>query len=237
MLELRDYQRQAVDSVFDEAANDNAEDVFWSGLEIDRLPRTALEASNIGVAFFYTGEPCVHGHNAPKYTKGGRCVVCARQHSARQQSFEYRGNNRQSRANIIRAIAASGGKRTYAPESPCVNGHRLRFVSTNNCVECDEISRKKHKERARERRLIKEYGITLEDREKIIEAQGRVCPICLEDIADAKNAHIDHCHSSGSVRGVLCSRCNQAIGLLRENEESLKRAISYLNYHSSKGKE
>ena len=63
----------------------------------------------------------------------------------------------------------------------------------------------------------------------LVEQSGR-CAICdTEDPGPRlKRFHIDHCHGTGTVRGLLCSKCNQGIGLLNHDEELLKRAIAYL---------
>jgi len=46
-----------------------------------------------------------------------------------------------------------------------------------------------------------------------------------------KNIHVDHNHTTGIVRGILCSKCNQGIGLFMENKNILKSAIEYLEKH------
>jgi len=47
-------------------------------------------------------------------------------------------------------------------------------------------------------------------------------------LRDYQQRAIDHCHSTKKVRGLLCNKCNQAIGLFGENEEKLNSAINYL---------
>ncbi|MFK0048340.1 endonuclease VII domain-containing protein [Streptomyces sp. NPDC090741] len=54
--------------------------------------------------------------------------------------------------------------------------------------------------------------------------QGGVCCICLTDPA----VHVDHCHETGRVRGVLCLNCNMGLGLLKESPDHIRRAIQYL---------
>lgn len=70
------------------------------------------------------------------------------------------------------------------------------------------------------------YGITLKEYDAMFAQQGNVCAIC--KLSDEKTMHIDHDHETGKVRGILCSQCNQGIGLLRENQSSIARAIQYL---------
>ncbi|WP_347878324.1 endonuclease VII domain-containing protein [Streptomyces sp. KS 21] len=58
----------------------------------------------------------------------------------------------------------------------------------------------------------------------MVAAQGGLCCICLK----APAVHVDHCHETGRVRGVLCFNCNSAIGKLGDDPDILRRAISYL---------
>lgn len=87
----------------------------------------------------------------------------------------------------------------------------------------DQSYHTKNKAKRVEQRLKRKYGITCEQREAIVAKQNGVCPICLGVPTD-----VDHNHATGAVRGVLCSNCNKALGLLYDNPDSLLRAISYL---------
>ena len=68
------------------------------------------------------------------------------------------------------------------------------------------------------------YGITGEQKEAMFIAQGGLCKICVSN----KATDVDHCHTTGKVRGLLCRACNNAIGLLKENTETLQNAMNYL---------
>lgn len=72
------------------------------------------------------------------------------------------------------------------------------------------------------------YGITIEQRDALFEAQGRVCAICGTDEPSGVNWHVDHCHSSKAVRGILCHRCNLMLGNARDNPDTLLKAVTYL---------
>lgn len=71
------------------------------------------------------------------------------------------------------------------------------------------------------------YGITLDDYLMLFNKQEGKCAICLR--LQPKTLHVDHCHSSKKVRGLLCQRCNMGIGFLDDNTERLKMAVKYLN--------
>lgn len=200
----------------------------WLGIDLSHLPKTVSDAKAIGSPYFLTEERCAHGHAAPRYTKGGRCVDCSMFASASRHGFGYQTPSKRMIGTIERIRAAANGQKYYTPSKPCKNGHRLRWVASNNCVECDAAATIKHKEAIKERRLVKEYGIDLAARDAIAESQNHTCPICESKFADTVSVHIDHCHATGKVRGLLCGPCNQAIGLLKEDLNAIRRAARYI---------
>lgn len=82
-------------------------------------------------------------------------------------------------------------------------------------------------EHGRKRRL-KRFGLTPESYEALKEEQGRACAICRDPFPERPEPHIDHCHRTGRVRGLLCGKCNQAIGLLRDDPALIERASAYV---------
>lgn len=78
--------------------------------------------------------------------------------------------------------------------------------------------------RGRSGHLKRKYGITEAQRDEMISSQMGICVIC----PSAPAAHVDHCHETGRVRGVLCFNCNSAIGKLGDDPDTLRRAIAYL---------
>lgn len=89
-----------------------------------------------------------------------------------------------------------------------------------------------------ERREIKfrhhchQYGISVADYYAMLEAQGHRCAICQATEPNGHNWHIDHCHSSGKVRGLLCSGCNVGLGHFADDTERMLRAIEYVRHHA-----
>lgn len=75
------------------------------------------------------------------------------------------------------------------------------------------------------------YGITLEEREQMIIEQNGKCAICGVHV-DSK-AHTDHCHTTGKVRGILCTTCNRGLGYFKDSAEIIQNAIRYLEKHES----
>ncbi|WP_371872188.1 endonuclease VII domain-containing protein [Phytohabitans houttuyneae] len=81
--------------------------------------------------------------------------------------------------------------------------------------------------------LRRKYGMTEADYDALLEAQGGLCAICGGPPGDSRGfrPHIDHCHKTGRVRGILCNLCNQGLGGLRDDPEILRSAIAYLLRH------
>lgn len=81
----------------------------------------------------------------------------------------------------------------------------------------------------REAELKRLYGITLQDYVDMFKKQGEVCAICKEECKTKKSLSVDHDHNSGKVRGLLCNRCNRALGMFQDSPPLLLRAAEYLN--------
>ena len=80
--------------------------------------------------------------------------------------------------------------------------------------------------------LVKRYGITFEQYELMLAEQEGKCAVCNSEDVNNSRSHgrlfIDHCHTSGKVRGLLCSRCNHGLGLFQDDIDRLRSAIEYL---------
>lgn len=74
----------------------------------------------------------------------------------------------------------------------------------------------------------RKYGVTREMFDGMLGEQNFSCAICVQPFADPEAAHVDHCHTTGRVRGLLCDWCNRAIGLLHDDPDRLRRAAKYL---------
>lgn len=81
--------------------------------------------------------------------------------------------------------------------------------------------------RLKNKELTQKYNITLNEWTELLEKQGSRCAICNTENLTGK-WHTDHHHGSGRVRGILCSRCNLALGLLKDNPTVLRAAADYV---------
>ena len=77
------------------------------------------------------------------------------------------------------------------------------------------------------------FGLTKEEIEIMYSAQNGQCVICGYYFKSQAEVHIDHSHESGEIRGLLCSKCNHAIGLLQDDCNICLSAAKYLAIHGS----
>lgn len=80
----------------------------------------------------------------------------------------------------------------------------------------------------RNRRLVKRYGITLEQKEAMIESQNGLCAICHNPFTKTNKPCVDHCHETKVIRGILCIGCNRALGRLGDSIEKIENVLNYL---------
>lgn len=76
------------------------------------------------------------------------------------------------------------------------------------------------------KRILKRYGISYTTFESMKLEQKNKCAICDKEEVEL---HIDHCHKTGKIRGLLCQKCNTGIGLLGDDLLILNKAVKYLN--------
>ena len=91
--------------------------------------------------------------------------------------------------------------------------------------------RKAHHPKFRLQRNLKyNYGLSLEDYEKMLFLQGYACAICRTKDwrGRGKRPCVDHDHKTGKVRGLLCSNCNTGLGMFNDNYDVLKQALAYI---------
>lgn len=103
-------------------------------------------------------------------------------------------------------------------------------VPGNRCVTHQRARKSKTRDVAWERRLIENYGITAEEYWQIYQFQGGCCYICRRATGTGrKKLSVDHCHTTGFVRGLLCGPCNRdVVGHLRDDPAAFQRGVVYL---------
>lgn len=102
----------------------------------------------------------------------------------------------------------------------------------DNREHCRENSRKWRSlnplkvQEKRNRDTLNRYKLTQEDYDNLVKMQNESCAICRNRFE--KRPHIDHCHETLKVRGLLCEKCNRGLGHFDDNTDKLSRAIRYV---------
>ncbi len=91
------------------------------------------------------------------------------------------------------------------------------------------IARKAGRKNVRKNR----YGISLPVFYAMLQQQGGCCAACSVTLeAESRFTHVDHCHKTGRVRGLLCLHCNAALGYLKDDAQKIKGLLRYLETQS-----
>jgi nitrate/TMAO reductase-like tetraheme cytochrome c subunit len=100
------------------------------------------------------------------------------------------------------------------------------------CKPCHQQYRRDSPTTPRNRKSEKlqlRYGLNYEQWEKLRENEGHACMICgITESENSRRLDVDHCHSSGKVRGILCNPCNNMIAHAKDNVAVLRAAAEYL---------
>lgn len=118
--------------------------------------------------------------------------------------------------------------------SECKHCHRKRNNLKNQTTEGKEYWKEfnqspKRKLYSKDYSLKRLYGITLKQKQSMFDAQNGKCVTCNESFKNFESVCLDHDHKTGKIRGLLCRGCNNAIGLVKENCDTLDNMIRYLN--------
>ena len=182
------------------------------------------------------------------------CVCCSREKS-RQATFKKTGRMPKPKiewkngvrectsCHKIKTKEEFGWRRTprgkQIKNSVCLDCHNSK---QNKAGEDPEVRKKRRmtsqryyqegpgKRKEKNARYLREYGITIEDKEEMIRKNGGLCPICKTDNPGQWWA-VDHCHKTGKIRGVICDKCNKMLGLANDDVMRLLSAARYLLDH------
>ncbi len=113
----------------------------------------------------------------------------------------------------------------------CIKSHYHKY---KDIIKFKNYYRKPgHNTNSRKYNLKSNYNLSLEAYKTISILQNNKCAICLRDQSEfKKNFAVDHNHTTGEIRQLLCTRCNIGIGMFEENIYILSNAINYLNKHN-----
>lgn len=100
------------------------------------------------------------------------------------------------------------------------NGYEIHYKVCNICSQ-----------------LKSKYNLTTPERDALGDAVDWNCVICLSDMRRVeqgdktrtiRDAVVDHCHTTGKVRGLICAQCNRGLGYFNDDYNNLKKAMEYL---------
>jgi hypothetical protein len=157
-----------------------------------------------------------------KYGRDGLKPACKPCSNERQRIYRARHTGKERKCADCGSPFTASSSLTYC--RPCRN-RRDREYHRNRRLSDPEAARLAKKDK----HLRHQYGITLAEYNDMLAAQGGGCAICgAERSVDGRTLAVDHCHATGRVRGLLCARCNYALGLIDDRPELLRRAAVYL---------
>ncbi len=192
---------------------------------LDRIAHEVFskdEAKNRGLKRYFTGLPCKRGHVSQRFVSTHNCCQCREEWEQTEQWRQ--ANLRRSATHYKRKRATPDGieklraySRKYKNKHYAENKERFRL---------ERMTPKAQLERRR-RKLKRAYGLTIEQHDAmLLEQEGR-CAICCIEIT-LETLATDHDHSSKQVRGLLCIKCNAALGLLGDSSHTIEKAAEYL---------
>ncbi len=109
----------------------------------------------------------------------------------------------------------------------CSNKGRIKGSGKRGRL-CDKHHRELYPRPARynqKKALMHNYGLTLIEYDTMVATHANKCGVCGEEM---DKINVDHCHETGSVRGLLCNKCNWGLGMFNEDIDILASAVSYL---------
>ena len=159
-----------------------------------------------------------------------RCTKCGEVKPL--EAFHRQSGSRDGRrpeckvCNLARQAAARAvdpeANRRRVREWQAANPEKLRAKSERFA----ELGKKRVSDR--KSYLKRTYGLTVDDYDRMLESQGGGCAICGRAPRNDIALHVDHCHHTGAIRGLLCFRCNNALGDLDHDLDLFRAAVAYL---------
>lgn len=181
-------------------------------------------------------KPCARCKSTPRNCSSpSYCRDCHR--ALARESRDRRGRWKDPLVNCSRC----GQERTGSHPNYCVSCFRAYREErrAEACGRCGKVRAETDRTNSvycydcwRDWWLRRKYGLTGEQYDQMLAGQGGRCALC-GDESNGRTWHVDHCHDSGKVRGLLCDLCNRGLGHFRDNAGVLRRAVAYLEAHAS----
>ena len=152
--------------------------------------------------------------------KGARRAYCKSCHAAESIKW-HRSNADKRRAHTI----------AYQRNWRANNKEKTKEYGRRSYKKLTPEQKKQKAHKSRMRSLQRKYGISAENWQMLYERQGGLCALCRVPGRTGRHGilSVDHCHETGRIRGLLCTPCNSAIGILGESRERIARVLAYVS--------
>jgi len=144
------------------------------------------------------------------------CIYCKEEQSL--ENYNKRSSAKDGKANGCKSCKAISSKTHYYTNKARINAKNRKYYYENP-VRFQEYNRNSH--------LKRTYGISTSIYENMLKSQNYTCKVC-GGIEDTKKLNVDHCHTTLKVRGLLCTNCNVALGLAKDDPHTLRKLATYL---------
>ena len=114
----------------------------------------------------------------------------------------------------------------------CMYKYQIRWVKKNR-EKVDvyhQNYKNKHSDRLKSKDLKRRLGITLDDKNRMIEKQNSRCYVCDKKL-EFSQCCVDHDHNTGKIRKILCTNCNKGLGIFKDDVKLLEKLVLYLKEH------
>ncbi|WSW95722.1 endonuclease VII domain-containing protein [Streptomyces sp. NBC_00989] len=155
---------------------------------------------------------------------GNRSMPDGLQAYCRECSAEYYRQRQEAKGKKVRERIAVPPGHKRCPQCEAVKPHVDWERNKSSVDGWSSYCRECRAERNRISYLKRKYGLAPAELDALIAEQLGICCICLTAPAE----HVDHCHETGRVRGVLCFSCNAALGQFKDRPDVIRRAATYL---------
>jgi len=145
------------------------------------------------------------------------CIVCGKDKPLTE--YYVKSGRKDGRQSDCKECARKKAAQYRENNKAKINANREKWLKNNP---------DKRKETALKYWLKRTYNITLEEYNNLLREQKGVCKICEGICKNHDRLSVDHDHTTGEVRGLLCGKCNMALGLLQDSPTILQRAMEYL---------
>ncbi|WP_405888419.1 endonuclease VII domain-containing protein [Streptomyces longwoodensis] len=142
----------------------------------------------------------------------------------RKCSAEYYRQRQEAKGKKVREKIAVPPGHKRCPQCELVKPHAEWERNKSSSDGWASYCRECRAERNRISYFKRRYGLTPAELEALVAEQRGVCCICLA----APTEHVDHCHETGRVRGVMCFSCNAALGQFKDRPDAIRRAAAYV---------